>query len=94
MKINIGRKVWLSFLIIVFLTVIGLGVSFVKSYYNSDIGKNKIYKREIKDVLNLEGNKTLIKILKEDCNNDSVDDYVVLLYRVVERKRRKSRAGN
>lgn len=76
---NIGRKIWLSFWLIVLLAVIGAGVFIVKRYYGTDIGHTKIYQREIKDVLNLEGNKTLIKILKEDMNNDSVQDYIVLL---------------
>ena len=76
---NIGRKIWLSFWLIILLVIIGSVVFLVKRYYGTDIGHTKIYQREIKDLLNLEGNKTLIKILKDDINGDSVQDYIVLL---------------
>lgn len=79
MKENIGRKVWVSIKVVFILVIIGLAVFFVKRYYNSEVGKTKIYKREISDVLNLEGNKALIKILKSDINDDENEDYIVLL---------------
>ena len=67
---NIGRKIWLAIRLVILLAVIGIIVFFVKKYNNSDTGKTKIYQREINDVLNLQGNKTIIKILKEDVNKD------------------------
>lgn len=76
---NIGRKIWLTFWLVIFLSVIGIGVFLLKKYYSTDKGKTKLYKNEIKEVLNLEGNKTLIKILKEDINKDNLEDYIVLL---------------
>ena len=76
---NIGRKIWLTIRLVILLAVIGIIVFFVKKYNNSDTGKTRIYQREINDVLNLQGNKTIIKILKEDVNKDEVEDYIVLL---------------
>lgn len=76
---GIGRKILKSFWLIVLLVCIGGGVFFVKKYLNTDAGRTLLYKSEINDVLNLDGNKTLIKILKEDINNDSIEDYAILL---------------
>lgn len=76
---GIGRKIWKSFWLIVLLACIGGGVFLVKKYINTDAGRTLIYKTEINDVLNLEGNKTLIKILKQDINNDGIEDYAILL---------------
>ncbi len=76
---NMKKKIFTALSIIIFLTTLGLIVYYFKSYYDSDIGKTKIYKKELKNKINLQGNKTIIKIVKEDINKDGTEDYVVLL---------------
>lgn len=76
---SIKKKILFTICLVVFLTGIGMCVYLFKSYYNTEDGKTKIYKEELKDKLNLQGNKTVIKIIKEDINADNIEDYVVLL---------------
>ncbi len=76
---SMKKKILFTICLVIFLTSIGTCVFFIKQYYKTDEGKTKIYKEELKDRLNLQGNKTVIKIIKEDINSDNVEDYVVLL---------------
>lgn len=73
------KKIGFAIILLLILSVIGVCVYFYKSYYNTDKGRTKIYQREIDDVLDLKGNKSVIKILKEDINSNNVQDYIVLL---------------
>lgn len=76
---NIKRKVILTILVVVIISLIGLTVHFVKKYYNSEAGKTKIYSRELGDVIKLDGNKEIISISKTDINRDGIQDYIVVL---------------
>lgn len=81
MKIKIEKirfKVLLAILVIIVLSIIGISVYFTKKYYDSEAGKTKIYTRELKNILELEGNKKIISISKIDVNKDEIEDYVVL----------------
>ena len=73
------KKIGFAILLVVILSLVGTCVYFYKSYYNTDKGRTKIYQKEISDVLDLKGNKSVIKILKEDINSDEIQDYIVLL---------------
>ena len=73
------KKIGFAILLVVILSLVGTCVYFYKSYYNTDKGRTKIYQKEIIDVLDLKGNKSVIKILKEDINSDEIQDYIVLL---------------
>ena len=76
---NFKRKIILTILVVVIISLIGIAVHFVKEYYNSESGKTKIYARELGDTITLEGNKEIIAITKYDLNKDGTEDYVVLL---------------
>ena len=76
---NIKRKIILTILVILILSIIGCVVNFTKVYFNTPDGKTKIYTRELKDVIKLDGNKQVISILKLDINKDELEDYIVLL---------------
>lgn len=76
---NLKRKIILTILVVVIISLIGIAVHFVKEYYNSESGKTKIYSRELADTITLEGNKEIIAITKSDLNRDGIEDYVVLL---------------
>lgn len=73
------KKITLSVLVIILFTLIGIGIGTYKTYIQNDKAKTSKYKKEIADVLNLDGNKSVIRIIKEDINNDETDDYIVLL---------------
>lgn len=73
------KKITLSVLVIILFTLIGIGIGTYKAYIQNDKAKTSKYKKEIADVLNLDGNKSVIRIIKEDINNDETDDYIVLL---------------
>lgn len=73
------KKIGFAILLVIILSLIGICVYFYKSYYNTEKGLTKIYQREIRDVLDLKGNKSVIKIIKEDINSNGKEDYIVLL---------------
>ncbi len=73
------RKITLSIIVIVIFTLIGICIGMSKVYLQNDKIKTHKYKMEIEDILNLEGNKSVISIIKEDINYDKVQDYLVLL---------------
>lgn len=73
------KKVILSVLVVVVFTFIGILIGICKVNSENDKSKTNKYKKEISDVLNLEGNKSVIKIIKDDIDYDKIEDYVVLL---------------
>lgn len=82
MKVKIKRiksKIFLTLLVVIILSIIGTSVYFVKKYYNTEKGKTRIYSNELKEVIKLDGNKEIIKIIKNDINKDEIEDYIVLL---------------
>lgn len=76
---NIKRKVILTILVIIIISIIGTAVYFIKGYFNTASGKTKIYAKELNDIIKLDGNKEIISILKLDINKDGTEDYAVLL---------------
>ena len=80
MKIKkIKKKILLSILIIIILAIIGCSVFYIKKYYNTDNGKTKVYAKELSHISLTKENKEIISIIKEDINNDEIEDYIVLL---------------
>lgn len=73
------KKITLSIIVILVFTLIGICIGMSKVYLQNDKIKTHKYKVEIEDILNLEGNKSVIRIIKEDIDYDQVQDYVVLL---------------
>lgn len=79
LKKDLKKKIIKSIKLIIILVIVGVVISVVQNYYANEKGILRKYQKEIKDVINLEGNKSVIKIIKEDMNLDGVQDYVVLL---------------
>ena len=80
MKIKkLKKKILLSILIVILLTIVGFSVFFVKKYYRTENGKTRIYKKELSSISLTKENKEIISIIKEDINGDEVEDYLVLL---------------
>lgn len=73
------KKIVLSILVVLIFTLIGFCIGMFKTYLQNDKAKTYKYKIEIEDVLNLDGNKSVIKIIKDDIDYDNIEDYVVLL---------------
>ena len=76
---KLGKKILLSVVVIVVLTLIGVATNAYRNYYCTDDGKTKIYLKEIQGKLSLEGNKSVIKIIKCNFESDEREDYIALL---------------
>lgn len=74
-----GKKILLSLIVVVLLTAIGMSVYFYQKYNETEAGKTRIYINELGKNLNLEGNKSVIKIIKCNFNEDAYEDYVALI---------------
>lgn len=73
------KKILISICLVIVLSLMGTAVYLLEQYYKTDAGKTKIYQGELKDHLNLQGNKSIIKIVKSNFNGDDTEDYVVLM---------------
>ncbi|MDD3303525.1 MAG: hypothetical protein PHP54_01240 [Clostridia bacterium] len=73
------KKIGFTILLVIVLSLIGVGVYWYKSYNKTDDGKTAIYQKELGEILDLKGNKSVIKIIKQDINADTNPDYIALL---------------
>ena len=76
---KLGKKIILSICVILVLFLIGFGIRSYEKYNETEIGKTKIYEKELGDKINLEGNKTVIKIIKCNFNGNNYEDYIALI---------------
>lgn len=67
-----------AILLVVLFTLIGLGVYFLYRFESSESGLKIAYEKEISSIVDLADN-TIIKIYKQDLNDDQVLDYVFIM---------------
>lgn len=67
-----------AILLVVLFTLIGLGVYFLYRFESSESGLKIAYEKEISSIVDLVDN-TIIKIYKQDLNDDQVLDYVFIM---------------
>ena len=67
-----------AILLVVLFTLIGLGVYFLYRFESSESGLKIAYEKEISSIVDLADN-TIIKIYKQDLNDDQVLDYVFII---------------
>ncbi len=67
-----------AILLVILFSLIGLGVYFLYKFESSESGLRMIYEREVSSLVDL-GENTIIKIYKEDFNEDQVQDYVFIM---------------
>lgn len=67
-----------AILLVVLFTLIGLGVYFLYRFEASESGLKIAYEKEISSIVDLADN-TIIKIYKQDLNDDQVLDYVFIM---------------
>lgn len=71
------RRLKRAIILVILFIVIGIGVWFSYNYKNSDSWKERVYTREISSKYDI-GDKTIIKILKEDVTSDDKLDYLFI----------------
>ena len=67
-----------AILLVVLFTLIGLGVYFLYRFESSESGLKIAYEKEISSIVDLADN-TIIKIYKQDLNDDQVLDYAFIM---------------
>ncbi len=72
------RKIVMAVSLILILSIIGLSVYFLNNFFNSPEMLTKKYSEELGDIIKLSEGQKIIRVIKEDINNDETQDYVVL----------------
>lgn len=72
------RKIIMAVSLVLILSIIGISVYLLNNFFNSPEMLTKKYSEELGDIIKLEDNKKIIRVIKEDINNDEIEDYIVL----------------
>jgi len=69
------RRLRKAILLVILFTIIGIGVALVYNINSSESGLRRIYEKEISSLMDI-GDNNVIKVSKEDINEDGVPDFV------------------
>ena len=72
------KKVIMAVFLIGILLIIGFSVYGLNKFFNSPKMLTKKYSEELGDVISLDENQKVIRVIKDYINGDNVEDYVVL----------------
>lgn len=72
------KKVIMAVFLIGILLIVGFSVYGLNKFFNSPQMLTKKYSEELGDVISLEENQKVIRVIKEYIDEDEVEDYVVL----------------
>ena len=72
------KKVIMAVFLIGILLIVGFSVYGLNKFFNSPQMLTKKYSEELGDVISLEENQKVIRVIKENIDKDEVEDYVVL----------------
>ena len=72
------KKVIMAVFLIGILLIVGFSVYGLNKFFNSPQMLTKKYSEELGDVISLEENQKVIRVIKEYIDKDEVEDYVVL----------------
>lgn len=72
------KKVIMAVFLIGILSIVGFSVYSLNKFFNSPEMLTKKYSEELGDVISLEQNQKVIRVIKDFINNDEIEDYVVL----------------
>ncbi len=72
------KKVIMAVFLIGILLIVGFSVYGLNKFFNSPEMLTKKYSEELGDVISLEDNQKVIRVIKDYVNNDDIEDYVVL----------------
>ena len=72
------KKVIMAVFLIGILLIVGFSVYGLNKFFNSPQMLTKKYSEELGDVISLEENQKVIRVIKEYVDGDEVEDYVVL----------------
>lgn len=72
------KKVIMAVFLIGILSIVGFSVYGLNKFFNSPEMLTKKYSEELGDVISLEENQKVIRVIKDFVDNDEIEDYVVL----------------
>ncbi len=70
------KKILLTVLVVVFIGILATIFGIKEVYESSESGMSKKYFKEVKDIVNLDEQRTLISMKKFDFNSDGTEDYI------------------
>lgn len=80
---NLKSKILKTMILLVIFAVIGVCVYLYKKNENTAEYATKRYQNEISDLIDIGKENSIIKIVKEDLNDDGVDEYICLYGKVI-----------
>lgn len=72
------KKVIMAVFLIGILSIVGFSVYGLNKFFNSPEMLTKKYSEELGDIISLEENQKVIRVIKDFVDNDEIEDYVVL----------------
>lgn len=72
------KKIIMAVFLIGILLIVGFSVYGLNKFFNSPVMLTKKYSEELGDVISLEGNQKVIRVIKDYIDLDETEDYIVL----------------